>query len=137
MSDEEDTFGFVGSVSSTGSVAVPPLLLTDVLQAVNEARDAQNLQTEKIVRAISDTIRMGVGILIAVMFLCTLVLYMKPTSNTTCESVMNHTKYEPVNKTTLNIVVHVHVNGKNGTSFIDTPEDQCSIDDKKIWDLAE
>ena len=43
---------------------------------------------------------------------------------------------QPVNHTTVNIIVHVHVNGMNSTSFMDTPNDQCIIDDKEMWEFT-
>ena len=103
---------------------------------LQQARDEQKMHTTKVLRAISDMMMLGVATLIVVIVLCTFVLYTKPpVSHTTCEPMVNHTKWEPVNHTTceppvnnntVNIIVHVHV---NATSTIDTPENKCFIDD--------
>jgi len=35
------------------------------------------------------------------------------------------------------IVVYVDVNGMNSTSFMDTPKNQCAIDDKEMCEFPE
>ena len=133
-------FGSYGSDSSSnlGSEPVAVVRMADVLAAVKEARDEQKtllqqardeqkMHTDKVLRAISDMMMLGVATLIVVIVLCTFVLYTKPSVNTKWEPPVNHTTCEPtVNNNTVNIIVHVHV---NATSTIDTPENECSIDD--------
>ena len=132
----EDDAWASDSSSDLGSAPVFRVSMADIAQAVKEARDEQKMDTAKVLRAISDMMMLGVATLIVVIVMCTVVLYMKPTSNTTCDPTVNHTKWEPpvnqttceptVNNNTVNIIVHVHV---NATSTIDTPENKCFIDD--------
>ena len=152
-------FGSYGSDSSSnlGSEPVAVVRMADIAQIVKqardeqktllqEARDEQKIHTANVIRVISDMMVLGVATLIVVIVLCTFVLYTKPSVNTMCDPVVNHkwepcaqpvnhTTCEPVNNTTVNIVVHVHVH-VNATSFVDTPDDECSINDKKMYDLA-
>lgn len=167
--------------------------IAEILKTLKEGQEEQKRQHDKLHYTIVGTI-LGVGFGLGVlMFVCTVMLYMKPCA---CAPVVNHTTCappsikrappvyrlqrapvvkctkcapcapvvkctkcappvyrikrapvvnsttcapcaQPVNHTTtVNIIVHVHVNGMNSTSFMDTPNDQCTIDDKEMWEFT-
>ncbi len=163
--------------------------IAEILKTLKEGQEEQR-QHDKSLRAIWHAILVvgfGLGVL---MFVCTVMLYMKPCAcapvvnhtcapvlncttcappvhrmkrappkRTTCAPVVKYTKCappvyrtkrappvyrikrapcaQPVNQTTVKMVVYVHVNGMNSTSFMDTPKNQCAIDDKEMWDFPE
>ena len=164
--------------------------IAEILKTLKEGQEEQR-QHDKSLRAIWHAILVvgfGLGVL---MFVCTVMLYMKPCA---CAPVVNHTTCappsikrappvyslkrapvvkctkcapcapvvkctkcappnikrappvyrlkrapcaQPVNHTTVKIVVYVHVNGMNSTSFMDTPKNQCAIDDKEMCEFPE
>jgi len=131
MNEDHDLFAYSSVSSSTGSLDGSVVYNRDVLLAVQEAQNEQKLNTGKIIRAIMQ----GVMLMCTVMVLCTLVFYFKPSN---CAPYAQSVKYmhgDPSKNTTVNMVVHVHVH-VNGTSFVDIPDDECSINDEKIYDMA-
>ena len=115
---QDDPFASDSSID-LGSEPLVVVRMADIAQAVKEARDEQKtllqqarddlqqardeqkMHTAKVLRAISDMMMLGVATLIVVIVLCTFVLYTKPpVSHTTCDPMVNHTKWEPVNHTT-------------------------------------
>jgi len=124
MNEDRDLFAYSSPASSLdGSI----VYMKDVMQVVQEAQNEQKLNTGKIIRAIMQ----GVMLMCMVMILCTLVLYFKPPY---AQSV-KYTQGDPWKNTTVNIVVNLHVYA-NASSFYDTPEDECSINDKKVYDMG-
>ena len=127
MAEERDFLMFSDS-SSAGSPPEPEMLLNDVIVAIQEAKNEQKLNTDKIIRGII----LGVMLMTTVMILCTLVLFFKPSN---CAASVKDVQGDPAKNITMNIAVHVHVH-VNDSSFYDTPEDECSILDKKVYEMA-
>jgi len=176
------------AVTAVGRDKTAPQI-AEILKTLKQGQEQQR-QHDKSLRAIWHAILVvgfGLGVL---MFVCTVMLFMKPCAcapvvnhtcapvlncttcappvhrmkrappkRTTCAPVVKCTKCappvyrikrapvvnsttcapcaQPVNHTTVKIVVYVDVNGMNSTSFMDTPKNQCAIDDKEMCEFPE
>lgn len=133
--DEERDFLMFSDSSSAGSPPEPEILLNDVIVAIQEAENKINVAIQEAKNKINRRIILGVMLMSMVMILCTLVLFFKPPNCAAYAQSVNHTQEDTCKNTTVNIVVNLHVYA-NATSFYDTPEDECSINDKKVYDMG-
>jgi len=134
MAEEPDYLAFSDS-SSAGSPPEPEMLLNDVIVAIQEANNKTIVAIQEAKNKINRRIILGVMVMSMVMILCTLVLFFKPPNCAAYAQSVNNTQEDPWKNTTVNIVVNLHVYA-NATSFYDTPEDECSINDKKVYDMG-